>query len=108
MRRNRGWIWFFVVLTVLAVAAVAINWTYNVRQQLTPEQLKTASDLWAKNGPADYDLLIEKAYSSAYSDGETRERIQVKVRNRNVVSARFEGAKDEIPPTARDEYDMPS
>lgn len=105
MQRNRGWIWFFVVLGVLATAAVAINWMYNSRQQLTPEKLKAAMDLWAKNGPADYDLVLEKAISSAASDGTAiRDQIEVKVRDKKVVAAMLNGT-----PLERrlwDDYDM--
>ena len=92
MQRNRGWVWFFVALAVLTAAAVAINWSYNARQQLTPQQLQAAEDLWAKNGPADYDLVVEKAFSSAASDGaEERDRIEVSVRNRKVVAGSLNG-----------------
>src|SRR4051812_12859246 len=92
MQRNRNWLWFFVALAALAAAAVAINWTYNARQQLTPEQLRAAMDLWAKNGPADYDLLIEKTISSAASDGsQIVDRIEVKVRDKKVVAATLNG-----------------
>ena len=52
-RKNRGWVWFFVVLAVLAVAAVVGNWSYNLSQQLTPDQLRAAEELWKKNGPRD-------------------------------------------------------
>src|SRR5262245_6394381 len=106
MQRNRNWLWFFVVLVALAAAAVAINWTYNARQQLTPEQLRAAMDLWAKSGPADYDLVIDKAISSAASDGaEIRDRIEVKVRAKKVVAGTLNGQ-----PLERrlwDEYDVP-
>jgi hypothetical protein len=106
MQRNRNWLWFFAALAVLAVAAVAINWTYNARQQLTPEKLQAATDLWAKSGPADYDLVIEKAISSTASDGsEMRDRIDVKVRDKKVTAATLNGR-----PLERrlwDEYDVP-
>jgi hypothetical protein len=93
MKRNRGWIWFFAVLAVLAAAAIGINWWYNARQQLTPEQLQAAMALWAAKGPADYDLVIDKTYSSAYSDGtESRDRIEAVVRNKQVVAAALNGA----------------
>ena len=42
---NHGWIWFFAVIIVLAVAAAAITWTYNVQQQLSPEELAALDEL---------------------------------------------------------------
>jgi uncharacterized iron-regulated membrane protein len=106
-RPNHGWIWFFAVIIVLAVAAAAITWTYNVQQQLTPEQLAAAQELWAKKGPADYDLRIEKKVSSAASDGEaTPEIIEAKIRRGKVLAATLDGR----PLEARllPDYDMPS
>jgi hypothetical protein len=58
--RSKNWIWFFVVLGTLAVAAVAINGVYNLRQQLTQEELKRARQLWEKNGPHDYVMEYTK------------------------------------------------
>jgi hypothetical protein len=106
MQRNRNWLWFFAALAVLAVLALSINWWYNVRQQLTPERLRAAMEQWARTGPADYDLVIDKAISSAASDGaETRERIEVVVRNKKVVAAALNGAPLERRVWA--EYDVP-
>ena len=104
---NHGWIWFFAVIIVLAVAAAAITWTYNVQQQLTPEELAAAQKLWAEKGPADYDLRIEKKVSSATSDTEaTPEIIEVKIRGGKVLAGTLDGR----PMEARllPEYDMPS
>lgn len=89
---NRNWQWFFAVLVVLAVLAVAINWTYNAAIQLTPDKLAAARALWAERGPADYDLDVQKAYSSITSDGTpTRETIRVRVRGGRAVSATLDG-----------------
>jgi hypothetical protein len=68
-RPNRGWIWFFVILAVLAVAAVAILWAAilwidNVNPQLTKEQFEAARKLWSKKGPRDYILTITKEGSA--------------------------------------------
>jgi hypothetical protein len=63
-RPNRGWIWFFVILAVLAVAAAAILWIYNVNQQLTSEQFEAARKLWSEKGPRDYTLTITKEGSA--------------------------------------------
>jgi hypothetical protein len=91
-RPNRGWIWFFAVMIVLSIAAAAITWTYNVQQQLTPEQLAAAQKLWSEKGPADYDLEIEKKFSSAASDGpENFDTIAVKVRRGKVLAGTLNG-----------------
>src|ERR1700756_5332481 len=58
--RSRGWIWFFAVLVVLTVAATAFLWIYNVRQQLTPEELAAAHKLWEQKRPANYVLTYTK------------------------------------------------
>ena len=81
MQRNRGWIWFFVVLGLLATAAVTINVLYSARQRLTMDQLRAAEDLWDRAGPKDYDLVIDKTIGTGTGDGQKdRDRITVAVR----------------------------
>jgi hypothetical protein len=81
MQRTRGWIWFFVILAVLAAAAVTINLLYSARQRLTMDQLRAAEDLWDRAGPKDYDLVIDKTIGSATPDApKTRDRITMEVR----------------------------
>jgi hypothetical protein len=63
-RRNRSWIWVFLVFGVLGVAGAAILWIYNVNQQLKPEQLARARKLWQEKGPRDYTLVITKEGSA--------------------------------------------
>ncbi len=107
MTKNRNWIWFFVTLVLLGAAAVGINWAYNARQQLTMAQLTAAEDLWDKSGPADYDLIVDKTIQSAAGD-PIRDRIEVKVRKKEVVEALLNGQP--IPRRPRDDlwaqYDM--
>jgi hypothetical protein len=103
--RNRRWVWFFAALVVLSAAAAAVNWTYNTRQQLTPEKLAAAEALWDKNGPADYDLVVEKAINSAADVPEVRDRIEVQVRGKKVVSGTINGAP--LAERLLAEYDMP-
>ena len=104
---NRNWIWFFAVLAALGTAAVAINWAYNSRQQLTLEELERNEVLWDKAGPADYDLVIEKTYQSSASDEPNTERIEVTVRQKKVVAGTLNGMPQDVAvgPWAR--YDMP-
>jgi hypothetical protein len=75
--RNHGWLWFFVALVVLSAAAITILVRYNQGQQLRPEQLDAAWDLWKKKGPADYQLT----YSVQVRDQE-KELYVVRVRDR--------------------------
>ncbi len=65
VRRSRGWVWFFVILAVLTIAATAFLWIYNVGQQLTPERLAAARKLWDQKRPADYDLTWTKEGSAS-------------------------------------------
>src|SRR5207247_2222991 len=92
-------------VAVLGAAAAAIPWAYNARQQLTMEQLTAAEDRWDKNGPADYDLVIEKTIRSATAEDNIKDRIEVRVRSKKVVEAAMNGR-----PLERrlwDEYDVP-
>ena len=90
MQPNRGWIWFFVALVLLSAAAITINWLYNARQRLTPEQLRAAQDRWDREGPRDYDLVIEKTIGSPEGgDGKNQDRITVVV-NGAVVNECFD------------------
>jgi hypothetical protein len=92
MQRNRGWIWFFVVLAVLATAAVTINLLYSARQRLTMDQLRAAEDHWDRAGPQDYDLVIDKTIGSATPQGQkTRDRITVEVRGGTSRSGTING-----------------
>jgi hypothetical protein len=104
MEKNHNWIWFFVVLAVLGAGAVAINWAYNKRQQLTMAELTRNEEQWDKVGPADYDLTIEKTIQSAAEDKPQQHRIEVQVRQKKVVSARDE--QGILPKRVWDEYDM--
>jgi hypothetical protein len=48
-KKNRRWIWFFVVVFTMAVAATAVLIAFNLRQQLKPEQLAAARRLWREH-----------------------------------------------------------
>jgi hypothetical protein len=81
---NRGWIWYFGIVGVLAVAAVAGLIWYNRSQQLTPQELAEAHARWDRFGPADYDM----EYRQTGSAPETR---KVRVRQGKVVWATRDG-----------------
>lgn len=79
-RRSRGWIWYFVILAILAIGSAVTLVTYNLQQQLKPEQLAAAEEKWTKNGPRDYDMEFTK-------QGSATGTYQVHVRNGKVVYA---------------------
>src|SRR5262249_60155128 len=83
-RKNRGWIWFFALLALLTVAGISLNWWFNLRQQLTPEQLAAARALWNAKGPHDYELEYTE-------QGSARGTYLVQVRGGKVVSATLDG-----------------
>lgn len=83
-KRNRGWIWYFAAIFVLAVAFVVILTVFNLRQQLTREKLRQAVELWEKNGPRDYDMVFTK-------QGSVSGKFTVEVRNGKVTSASCDG-----------------
>src|SRR5437667_1387750 len=78
--RPRRWVWYFAILAVLTLAAIIIQVGYNMRSQLTAEQLAQAEARWKARGPADYDMeyTIRKL--------ESTETYIVKVRGRKAVS----------------------
>lgn len=105
--RSRNWLWFFLILLALAVAAMGINWWYNLRQQLTMDQLAAATQRWKERGPADYDITVEKTISSAASTGEPEvETIMARVRKGTVLDATLDGRPMER--RLWPEYDMPA
>ncbi len=53
-RKKWGWVWYFVLLLVLSAVAVAIIIGYNLRQQLTSDELAAAIGLWDARGPRTY------------------------------------------------------
>jgi len=100
---NRNWIWLFVVIFVLAVIAIGINLAFNMRQQLSAEDLKNARALWEKNGPKDYDLVIRKEIGV---DRPDKDVVRSKVRGGRVTEARLNDQA--LEPRLWADYDMPA
>ena len=96
-KRNRGWIGFFAVLAVLSAVAIALNWTFNARQQLTAERLATARARWKEKGPHDYDMAWNKLVTAP-------EQIEAAVRGGKVVKATLDGR--ELEPRLYHYYSM--
>lgn len=82
--RNANWIWYFVLLFVLVATSLTILIVYNLRQQLTAEQLSAARLLWEQKGPRDYDMQYTQEVGAL-------EHFEVKVRNGSVISATRDG-----------------
>jgi hypothetical protein len=80
LTRRRGWAWYFVALALLTLTAVGVQVWYNVRQQLTPEQLAAAEARWRDRGPRDYDF----EYST--HKVESIETFRVEVRDGKAVA----------------------
>src|SRR5438445_339376 len=89
-RRNRYWIWFFVLVGLLALAAVVTLITYNLGQQLKAEQVTAARGRWEKHGPADYDLFY--TISRQDQNGSAEEEYAIQVRHGRVVHGLFRTA----------------
>ncbi len=96
-KRNRSWIWYFVILGALTVTAITVMIVFNLKQQLKPEQLAAARALWAEKKPADYDMEYTKAV------GQT-ETYAVKVRGGKTVSVTLDGR--DLGPDRYAYYDM--
>jgi hypothetical protein len=76
--KNHGWIWYFVIVFVLAVIATGITVSYNLSQQLKPERLEKAQALWNEKGPKDYLLAYTISTTSKAGPGETHYVVKVK------------------------------
>ncbi|MFN4259459.1 MAG: DUF6174 domain-containing protein [Gemmataceae bacterium] len=87
-RKPRRWIWYFVVLGVLSVVAVAVPISYNMRLRLTPEQLTAARARWEAHGPRNYRLQYTKK-------GGVNETVVVWVRNGQVRAVLVKDHEDQ-------------
>jgi hypothetical protein len=86
---QRSWLWFFGTVLVLAAAAIIIPIVYNLRLQLTPEQLGHARALWRERGTPNYDL----DYSERRDRDPEPDEIWVKVRGGKVVAMAINGER---------------
>lgn len=84
---RRSWLWFFGILFLLALVALVLPIVYNLRLQLTPEQLARAEALWREKGTPNYDL----DYSEQKDRNPERDEIWVKVRGGKAVALSWNG-----------------
>jgi hypothetical protein len=85
-RRIPVWAWFFIVLVVLSAIAATIEIWFNLSQQLTPEQVRAAQQLWRDKAPQEYTL----DYLIRWQSPEPI-RYQATVRNREVTKVTLDG-----------------
>jgi hypothetical protein len=81
MKRNRNWLWFFLILIGLTATAIGLELWYNLNQQLRPQRLAAARQLWKEKGPASY----QAQYLVRWEDGSEL-RYAVWVEEGQVVS----------------------
>jgi hypothetical protein len=93
MPRIRTSVWFFLVLGLLGAGAVVIPIVYNLRQQLTLEQLAEARERWESRGPTSYDLT----YMERIDGQEKGDIYKVKVRRGKVVELKINKEPQKLP-----------
>ncbi len=87
--RPRAWVWFFVLLTAMAAAAVTLPIVYNLSIQLRPEDLAAARARWKASGPRDYDLQYQEKIRQ--EDKPSESEWDVKVRDGRVTAVTCDG-----------------
>jgi hypothetical protein len=100
-RRNRNWLWFFLVLALLAAVAVGIPLFYEPLEPLTIDRLRQARALWEQHRPPNYRLEYTK-------QGNARGTFVITVRDGKVksVTLQTEGPPIELEPRLYDIHDM--
>jgi hypothetical protein len=94
----------FVILAVLAGAAVTLPLVYNLGQQLRGADLEAARRRWRDSGPADYDL----SYSITWDRERLPERHIVLVRGGRVAYASCEGEVTALAPVLAGAVGLPA
>jgi hypothetical protein len=101
--RNRGWLWYILIVAGLAVIAVTILIVFNLRQQLTLEDVRAARHLWQQKGPRSYRLVYTVNESDRPREGDY---LAIQVRDGKTISATRNGKEE--PPAQLDRYGMES
>jgi len=86
-KSSKHWIWFFAILTILALTAIIVPIVYNLKQQLKPEAVVAAREKWKASGITDYDL----AYQERIDNEEHGTGYHAKIRGGRVVAATIDG-----------------
>ncbi len=90
-KKNRAWIWVFVVMFGMAIVGSVVLIRFNLEQQLKPEQLEAARKLWRESGPANYTYT----YTILRNEEPQPDRYQVMVRDGKVVNSKFNNQEEE-------------
>jgi len=85
--KNKRWLWFFLVVIVLGLAAVSSLIAFNWSRQLKPDELAAARLHWGQRGPRSYQLT----YVIKIGLDEQATSYVVRVRDGRVVSASVNG-----------------
>jgi hypothetical protein len=98
---GHGWIWFFVALAFLTVAAIFLLAKFNPTVPLTPELLAEAQARWKAYGPKDYDLdyTVKKM--------DATEQFHAQVRHGEAISVIMNGSIP-LEPRQYPYYTMPA
>ncbi|CAN5238658.1 hypothetical protein BH10PLA2_BH10PLA2_08500 [soil metagenome] len=84
-KRNRPWLWYFVLLIVLSITAVVIQIWYARGRLLTLDKLQVAEQKWREHGPQNYNL------NYSYDKSGGKDEYHVEVRGGKVVSVTRNG-----------------
>jgi hypothetical protein len=101
--RNRGWLWYLLIVGGLAVVAVTILIAFNVGQQLKWDDVQAARRAWQQHGPRSYRL----AYTSSVAEsGQPKvvDHFVIHVRDGKTSAATRNGK--EVPSEELDRYGM--
>jgi hypothetical protein len=93
IKKNDGWIYFFVFIIVSSIGVAGFMIWFNLSIQLKPEQLEAARQLWKKNGPKSYNMV----YTKRLNEEEKVDKFVVEVRDEKVTKVLLNGralAKD--------------
>lgn len=91
-RKSRSWMWFFGVLALLGTTAVSLEIWYNLRQQLTREQIEQAQRLWKENDPGDYDFSYT-IQRQGPSEGDTVDPLKAADGQPHAIQVRVRGGE---------------
>jgi len=78
---KRNWVYYWLILAALGIVAIAVPIAYNLKVQLTLDQLIRARQLWANHAPGKYQLLV----MIRYDDNPASEELHLWVEDGKVV-----------------------
>lgn len=95
MQTNR-WRFFFVLLTLVGLAAALFPVFFTRERQLTFEDIERAQNAWSLHGPQDYTMLIRWQRQNLPNSGPRPDpvlrRMKLRFRKQQLVEASLDGA----------------